>query len=504
MSASDQPRRYRFAAARRAGLFGNVPPSMLIAGALGVLVSWSAVMSGAPLVLALVPLAVSALVVFGRVGGRPIHELVPRLAVWVWRRLLRRDRWCRHVPLVVDGSLPAPLPKPLEGLDLIDVDRPWMIAGRGPGSIGVVCDHLTGTVTAVLAVSGDGQFALADPATQDAKVDLWGLALAGFCREGSPVARVTWHDWTSPDGIDDHVRDVRTRWADEGDSEARQSYLTLVENIAPTSVRHEVLIDVTVDVRLVRTRRARRPGRSFEAAVELLLDEVRLFASRLEHAGLDVGAPLDAAGIVAATRMRSDPRVVQLLPTLSRSLAAAAGKAPADFGPLAIEEHWDHIAVDGSAHRSWWFARWPRREVPAGWLDQLLFSIPATRTVTVVFEPIAPSRSDRDIDKETVTRETNAEDRARRGFRVRAADRKAAREVSLRETELNDGFAELAYIGLLTVTAPSRDELDNISGAVEQTAAQAGIELHPLYARHGAGWVSSLPLGRSVARRVGQ
>ena len=65
----------------------------------------------------------------------------------------------------------------------------------------------------------------------------------------------------------------------------------------------------------------------------------------------------------------------------------------ADLNEVAAEEHWDHVRVDGSVHRTWWFARWPRREVPAGWLDQLLFGIPATRTVTVVFEPIAPSRS---------------------------------------------------------------------------------------------------------------
>ena len=103
-----------------------------------------------------------------------------------------------------------------------------------------------------------------------------------------------------------------------------------------------------------------------------------------------------------------------------------------------------------------------------------------------------------------MTRETNADDRARRGFRVKAADRKAAREVTARESELNDGFSELAYVGLLTVTASTLDELDQLGGVVEQTAAQAGIELHALYARHAAGWVSSLPLGRTIARKVGQ
>ncbi|MGD9795569.1 MAG: SCO6880 family protein [Acidimicrobiia bacterium] len=499
----DVARRYRFAAVRRAGLFGNMPPSLLITFAVGVITGWLGVLAHAPLPLAITPLLVCALIGFGRVGGRPILELLPRLIVWGWRRALGRHRWCRRVPLVVDGVVPAPLPRALDGLELFEVDRPWMIAGLAPGVVGVVRDRKVGTVTAVLPVSSDGQFALADPFTQDSKVDLWGLALGGFCREGGAVVRVTWRDWTSPTGVDDHLRDVRARWVDEPDSPARQSYLALVETVAPTSVRHEVLIEVTVDPRLVRSRR-RRPGHDVESAVGVLLEEMRLFASRLEHAGLDVGAPLDAASIVEATRLRSDPRLVGMLPTLSRSLAAAAGKAAPDFGPLAVEEHWDHVRVDGSLHRTWWFARWPRREVPAGWLDQLLFAIPTTRTVTVVFEPIAPSRSDRDIDKETVTRETNADDRARRGFRIRAADRKAVREVTLRETELNDGFSELAYVGLLTVTAATLDDLDAVSGLVEQTAAQAGIELHPLFARHGAGWVSSLPLGRSIARRIGQ
>lgn len=497
------PRRYRFAALRRAGLFGNVQPSLLITLAAGVLAGWLAVLSHAPLPLAMAPLLLCGVLAFGRVGGRPIHEILPRLALWGWRRLLRRHRWCRQVPLIVDGNLPASLPRPLQGLDLIEVDRPWMIAGLPPGAVGVVQDRAGGTVTAMLPVSGDGQFALADSHTQDTKVDLWGLALAGFCREGGAVVRMTWRDWVSPGGIDEHLRDVRARWADEADGAARQSYLTLVENVAPASVRHEVLVEVTVDQRLVRCKR-RRAGQDNERAVALLLEEVRLFASRLEHAGLEVGAPFDAASIVTAARLRSDPRLVALLPTIGRSLAASAGKASGDFGPLAVEEHWDHVRVDGSVHRTWWFSRWPRREVPAGWLDQLLFGIPATRTVTVVFEPIAPSRSDRDIDKETVTRETNAEDRARRGFRIRAADRKAAREVTLRESELNDGYSELGYVGLLTLTASSVDELDDLGGIVEQTAAQAGIELHPLYARQASGWVSSLPLGRTVARRIGQ
>ena len=503
MRNADVARRYRFAAVRRSGLFGTVPPTMLITGVAGVFAGWLAVLSGAPILVAITPVLVCGSVMFVRVGGRPLHELLPRAALWAMRRAQHRHRWCRPVPLVADHHHAAPLPPALAGLELFDVDRQPLNTRRAHRSVGVIRDRANGSVTAVLPVAGDGQFALADPITQDTKVELWGLALAGFCREGGAVSRVTWHDWTSPGGIDDHLRAVRSR-DDDGAPTARQSYLTLIEQVAPTSVRHEVLVEVTVDARLVRAANRRRRRPETDAAIEVLLEEVRLFAGRLEHAGLDVGAPLDAAAVVEATRLRSDPRLVGMVPALSRSLAAAIGRAPADFGPMAVEEHWDHVHVDGAVHRTWWFARWPRREVPAGWLDQLLFGIPATRTVTVVFEPIAPSRSDRDIDKESVTRETNADDRARRGFRVKAADRKAAREVTARESELNDGFSELAYVGLLTVTASTLDELDQLGGVVEQTAAQAGIELHALYARHAAGWVSSLPLGRTIARKVGQ
>ena len=119
----------------------------------------------------------------------------------------------------------------------------------------------------------------------------------------------------------------------------------------------------------------------------------------------------------------------------------------------------------------------------------------------MVFEPVPPSRSDRDIDRETVVRATNAADKERRGFRVKAVDRKAARDVQRREHELDEGFAELRYVGLLTVTVTDPDQLEEIAATVEQAAAQAGIELQALYGRQAAGWAASLPLGRTVARR---
>ena len=494
MSADTKARRYRFAALHRAGLFGAVPVTQLVTLALGVIGSWAAVLANGPSPVALLPVAAAGAVGFGRVGGQPLHDLGPRAVLWAARRGGRRHRWYRPVTLTGhSGPKGSALPAVLDGLDLFDVqDRP----GGGPRAIGVVRDRRAGLLTAVVPVSGDGTFGLADPATQEARLDLWGLALAGFCREGSPVARVAWHDWTSPTGIGEHATDITQRWQHEPATPARDSYLRLIDAVAPVSVRHEVLVTVTVDLR--RTGRRRR---GLDGGLTALLEETRLFVGRLEHAGLTCAPALNAADLVTAMRVRSDPASLAKLAALRRSLAAAASTAAPQFGPMAVAEDWNGARVDGAAHRSWWVARWPRREVPAAWLDQLLYGLSCTRTVTVVFEPVAPSRSDREIDRESVTRATNASDKARRGFRVKASDRKAGREVELREAELNDGYGELAYAGVVTVTVTDPEQLDRVAATVEQTAAQAGIELAPLYGRQAAGWVASLPLGRTLNTR---
>ena len=496
MTAGDTARRYRFTPIRRSGLFGALPPTLVVTLAAGVLTAWALVITRATLPLAVAPIAAAGAVAFGRIAGRPVHEVIPVALCWSTRILRRRHRWVRPVPLLVDGTTAQALPPALAGLTLFEATPPG--SGRTP-PVGVVHDRTAGLLTAVLRVYGDGQFALADPAGQDHQVDLWGLALGAFCRESTPVARIVWHESTSPTGIGDHAARARTRWGDEPDDPARASYVELIDAVTPASVRHDVLVEVTIDLRKLRTLR-RRP--SVQAGTEILLDEVRLFTARLEHAGLHPSLALTAVEVITITRVLSDPTTRHQLATRQRSLAAATSHAAPEFGPMAVHERWGHVQVDAVAHRSWVVARWPRRETPADWLGALLFGLDGTRTVTVVFEPVAPSRSDRDIDKEAVTRETNADDKARRGFRVKAVDRKAARDVERREAELNDGYPELAYTGLLTVTAATVDELDDLAGTVEQTAAQAGIELRVLYASQAAGWVAGLPLGRNLARKV--
>jgi hypothetical protein len=489
-------RRFRFAERRRAGLFGTLGWSMLIPLAATFTVAWLAVSGLVPLLAAAPVVAIGLALAFGRVHGRPLHAVLPSLLAFGWRRLRLRHRWWRPVPLVTDGNVPVALPPPLAGLALYEIDVAWPNPGRST-PMAVIHDHGGHTLTAVTRVHGDGQFSLIDPADQEVRVDGWGAALGWFARERSTVVRVAWKHWAAPVPVADQIDALRARWADEPETPARSSYLALMETVAPKVSDHDLLVELTV---AVPQGRRGRSGAGLGSAISTLSAELELFCRRVEAAGLQVAGVLSAAEVIYAMRGRSDPSALEQLATLRQSLAAAVGAAAPTFGPFYVAEELTTVRVDRSLHRSWWFARWPRREVPADWLDRLLFEGGCTRTVTVVFEPVSPSRSDHAVDRELVKREANIESRHRRGFRVTGKDRKALGEAEAREAELNAGFAELSYVGLVALTAAEPEALETQAARLEQTAAQVGVELQPLLGQQAAGWVASLPLGRTVAQ----
>lgn len=493
---SDTPRTYRLSPLVRAGLFGSMPASQVVVLGVGAGLSFVGIMLRL-FPWALLPVLVAGLVAFKRVGIWPLHELVPmKLRWWVGRD---RHRWFRPVPLLSPGEKAADeLPLPLAGLRLLDVDAQWLSTPGRLAGVGAMWDTSAGSVTAALRVSGDGQFSLLPADAQDARVALWGDSLAAFCRERPTVCRVAWHEWSTVTRLaaPASVESSRVGALDR----AAQDYAELLAHAAPRAVTHDILVTVSVDLAAVPARKA-RPTDALSAGLQLLVEELRLFSVRLEAAGLAVDAPLTPAELTQAARLRSSPFAEAQHRGLAASLAAGLGVSAADTAPMAVEEAWDHVRVDGAVHRTWWVEGWPRSEVPAVWMDLLLLGGACTRTVTVVFEPVAPSQSARAVDEASVALESAEASKSKRGFRIRAGDRRVREEVERREHELVAGHGELAYCGLVTVSAPSLDELDDAGADFEQGAAHAGLQLRPLESRHAAGWVSSLPLGRTVASR---
>jgi hypothetical protein len=499
-------RLYRFGLRDRSGWLLGLDGAQTISLGVGVLGAGLALNAGAPAVLVLAPLAAAAVFGFAVWNTQPVRELAPTVLGWAWARACGQDRWFAPLPrLRPAGTGPATtavsprLPPPLDGITVVDSSVAWTGRGRGVPAA-VVFDAVEGTASATVRVAGRG-FALCERQDQDHLLGQWGDALAGFCSERGPVSKLRWTEWAAPAGLDEQLAYLARHRSAADDSPAVDAYRMLLEGAGPMSRGHEVLVTVTVDRRRLR-RRAR--SRMDAALEEALFDEVRLLGSRLDAAGLVVSLPLTASELAVVLRSRLDPFSGAVRADRKRSLTELAGLvAVAGAGPMAMRAWWDHVAVDGAVHAAFVIAQWPRLEVPANWFEGLLLHPGGIRTVAVVYEPVAPLRSQRHIDRETVKLASDEEQRTRSGFRVGARHRRAQAEVAERESGLVAGYAELEYVGVVVVTATDRAELERCCADYEQAAAGSGVELRRLDGRHDLALACMLPIGRGVAGRRG-
>ena len=478
-------RTYRFGDANRPGLLLGLSGRQAIPITAGVLFLAVILQLPVPPALGAVGPCVGLALAFGQWHGAPLVEVFVPGVTLLRHRAVGRSRWVRSSLLANHDD--QVVPAPLRGLELVEpADR----------TLGVVRDRAAGTATAVVRVEGHG-FPLASPSEQDTMLTAWGAALSPFAREQSPVRHVIWQEWTHPVPGDTHRAFLdAVGIANRRNDPEVVDYLALIDEQTPVTLAHDVLISVTVDLRRIRTRAT---VSRFTAAVDALAEEVRLFCARLEAAGLTVDGPLTALELSAAARVRSDPDRAAQVTTLARSLAAAARHGSLEWGPMVVEPDWRHVHVDGAFHRAYRVAGWPRLPVPGDWLSGLLAETACTRTVTVVLEPVPMGRAARAADREVMAREADSDLKEGKGFRVNARERKRLADAERRERELSEGHAEFAFVGLVTVTAPSLDQLDQECAGVEQAAAQCLLDLRPLDARHELGWVAALPFGRAVA-----
>lgn len=483
------PRTYHLNPPDRTGvLFGL---SAFQTGAAGVgVVSFALVTAVAGPVFGLLvafPFAAAAV----RVRGMTVVDAVPL----VWSRLRTRGGadWFARLPLVADV---LQLPPALDGQDVLAVDgADHGFFGRAD-AVAVVHDRRQRRLAVTVRVGGR-RFALLERAEQDGLLGMWADALAPFARPGSPVVAVRWSEWVAPAGTEEQRRWLSETRPANADADAVAAYERLLAAGGPTTARHDVLVTVAVPDRLADpVRRDRR-----QAAVAALLTEVRLFVQRLEAAGLTVGDPLSPSELADALRRRLDSGAQPALDRCARTLGARAGVAPLNGGPLAARESWRKWQVDGTLHRAFYVAEWPRLGVPADWLQPLLLHSGAVRTVAVFYEPVAPAESRRTIERQVTKLVTDAEQRARSGFRVDARHTRAEQAVLDREQELVAGYTEFAYCGVVGVCAATATELERAASEVQQVAASIGIELRPLHGRHPSAVAACLPLARMVAGR---
>lgn len=442
-----------------------------LSGAQCVVLAAGAGAAGRALTTPAVAIAVvvaTVIAAFGGTGGELWVTKVPVAARWA-ARALRRGQWLpmpSPTSATTGGSpVPLPLPRPLGPVHVEGVATGWW-----PDPVAVATGARGRRATVVLAVRGDG-FALRETADQTVALAQWADALAGCCRERSPVAQIAVISTT----MCPKPGPVRRPLGD---------YDEVVAAAAAAPITDDVLVAVTVDGR--RLHRGRRTATPTGAAVE----EARLLARRLDDAGLEA-RPLDVGALCAAVRRRLDP--TRPLPATLATVVDA--RTPANCGPLAFAPAWDHVHVDGTFHAAFWVAEWPRGALGPAWMEPFLLSPRGARTLTLLVAPVAPSVSRRRVQRDATRLAADREQRARGGFRIAARAQRLAEAVEEREAELLAGHAEVAFLGVLIVAAATLDELDALVAEEIDHAAAVGLELRRLDGRHHSALAAALPLG---------
>lgn len=430
--AAPAPRAYRFDPLDHTGIFLGLTAGPCVALGAAIAAAVAAMTVGIPLVAAAVPPLTVAVAVVPRPGGRSLWERCPPPLEWWRTRGGRGPTWLAKVPAA-------------EGWR----DLPPVLDGLSPGTApAAVVSRRDRTMTVAMRVFGP-RLVLRSPADHDLGLGLWADALNQLAADPA-VANVAWSDHltTAPPPLD---------WQAPG-------ALTVVPDVAAGAAHHEVLLTITL--RLGNAASDGETARRVTAAA----------CRALSAAGIAADAPIAADNLVRLVTRRGDPF------------------RPA--GPiLAVRGEWDRCRVDGAVHRSYWIASWPQVSVTAGWLDSFISVSGVTRTLTVALVPEGRHQARRRIERDLVKLESDATTRTDRGRRVDARHRRATQTLLEREQELVEGHAEFAFVGLVTVSAPSDVALDEDCHATEQAAIEAGLELRALHGRHDLAWAATLPVG---------
>jgi hypothetical protein len=369
----------------------------------------------------------------------------------------------------------------------------------GQPDMGVVHDRANGTWASVVPVRGRA-FALLDPLDKERRLSAWGGVLAAMARTGTPVHRLQWVERSfagDGDALQRHLLAAApgtttpgppTSCAATAVAEARGGYEELIAAAGPATLEHESLVVIAV-----HPRRAARSLRSFghgrRAICGLLQRETRLFQGQLRAAELWAGEALDTAGLSSALRAGFDPGV--------RRRTWVRGTGPGGAWPLASDEAWSSLRLDGAWFATYWVAEWPRIEVGPDFLAPLLLA-GARRTVSLTLGPVPPDRARREVEAARTADAADEELRRRAGFLSTARHRRESEGVAQRESELADGHAEYRFSGYVTVSGADRNELEAACAEIEQAAQQARLEVRRLYGQQREAFCWTLPLARGL------
>jgi hypothetical protein len=275
----------------------------------------------------------------------------------------------------------------------------------------------------------------------------------------------------------DEGRGVRAYLADQADSTASSacvaSYESLLDDMDSYACTHDVVL--ALQVRLTK---------SVEVGCAALAREMGSLVRLLGDADVDVEAVLDADDLARRLLRSYEPTGVTT-------------SSVADPWPMAMEERWASVRVDGMVHATYWVSEWPRIEVRSDFLAPVLLGS-ARAAFSVVMEPLGPEQAVRKVEASRTADLADSELRRRGGFVSTARHVRESEVLARREAELAEGHASFRYTGFVTVSAPNDDELLAACDAVQHAAGQSRLSLRRLYGDQASAYTCTLPLCRGL------
>ncbi|WP_404385292.1 hypothetical protein LL946_04755 [Knoellia locipacati] len=411
--------------------------------------------------------------------GTPLIEWIPTAAHYAWRGATGQTRF-RARPEQPRPAGTLALPGDAAALRfLIDAET----------GAAMLHDPHAQTLTAV-AILRHPSFVLQSPDEQARRVHGWSRTLAHLAATGSGT-RVQILEVTLPDA----GRGITGWWethasAERGGWVVRQ-YEELMTTVVPAASTHRTLAALSLDLRKARPL-IRQSGRGIAGAAAFLKQEMTSFQTSLRAAEIHLDNWLGEEDVAATLRTAYDP-------TFGSTDQATAQLATA--GPVAVDEHWDHVRHDTGRSAVLWVNEWPRVAAPPFFLHSLVFQPGIRKTISMTYEPIPADEAIRDIRRAKVEYATDAAQKAKLGVIADLSDSVEASDVVDRERALIAGHADIRFTGLVAITAGSIEELEAAVAEIARAAIQSGCETRRLYGQQARAFTAAaLPLGRKVSK----
>ncbi|WP_432138599.1 SCO6880 family protein [Streptomyces sp. bgisy154] len=492
----------------RSGFMGNLSGFgfVLVAGAAIIAMipiytrSWSAAVLALPLAGLLLLLA------FGRVLGLSADEWIilavrHQIAVATNRNVFFSGLFA---PRTKDGSQPMDLPGRLARLHLLEAPD-----GLG-GQIGIMHNPVDNTYTAICRVTFPG-LALIDTERQNARVKGWAAFLRSFCKEDGAITRISVHQRSLPDDGAALRSWTERHMASEAPAAAVQALEELMEGAGPAATTRETYLSVTLSAPRARLA-VKGAGGGQVGAAAVLVREINAMAGSLSSAGLQVAEWLTPRGVAQVIRTAFDPEA-QLAVSARNTAAddpkwqgAPKGVDPEVAGPAATETVWGLYRHDGAWTVSYQVRGFPQSEVYATFLQPLLRPRSnARRSLTLVYEPIGPSKARQELAREKTKREAARKLRSKTGRAESEDERREAMTAKAQDAARASGHGVVRLTALIAVTVTDLEQLETACAELQADASSAGLEIRRAWgAQDDAFTIAALPLGQGLPdRRVG-